>query len=47
MTNQEIAARLSISTETVQTHVRKAMTKLESESRTQAVARALRLSLIA
>jgi PAS domain S-box-containing protein len=47
MTNQEIAARLSISTETVQTHVRKAMTKLESESRTQAVAKALRLSLIA
>jgi PAS domain S-box-containing protein len=47
MTNQEIASELSISTETVQTHVRKAMTKLESESRTQAVAKALRLSLIA
>lgn len=46
MTNLEIASRLSISAETVQTHVRKAMTKLESESRTQAVAKAFRLSLI-
>jgi two-component system nitrate/nitrite response regulator NarL len=46
MTNHEIAARLSISSETVQTHVRRAMTKLDAGSRTQAVAKALRSSLI-
>jgi DNA-binding NarL/FixJ family response regulator len=47
MTNNAIADRLAISPETVQTHVRKAMGKLEAESRTQAVAKALRSSLIA
>ncbi len=47
MTNVDIAAELCISSETVQTHVRKAMTKLDAESRTQAVAKALRKSLIA
>lgn len=46
-TNNDISARLGISPETVQTHVRKAMAKLEAESRTQAVAKALRRSLIA
>ena len=45
--NQEIGRRLFISPETVRTHIRKAMTKLDAETRTQAVAKALRLSLIA
>jgi len=31
----------------VRTHIRKAMGKLDAETRTQAVAKALRLSLIA
>jgi DNA-binding NarL/FixJ family response regulator len=31
----------------VRTHVRKAMTKLDADTRTQAVATALRMSLIA
>jgi PAS domain S-box-containing protein len=47
LTNVDIAARLHISAETVQTHVRRAMSKLEAESRTQAVAKALRQELIA
>ncbi len=47
MTNNGISERLGISPETVQTHVRKAMSKLEAESRTQDVAKALRSSLIA
>jgi len=45
-TNERVAATLSISPETVQTHVRNAMAKLEAETRTQAVATALRRSLI-
>jgi DNA-binding NarL/FixJ family response regulator len=45
--NEEIGRRLFISPETVRTHIRKAMTKLGAETRTQAVAKALRLSLIA
>jgi two-component system, NarL family, nitrate/nitrite response regulator NarL len=45
--NEEIGRQLVISPETVRTHVRKAMTKLGAETRTQAVAKALRLSLIA
>jgi DNA-binding NarL/FixJ family response regulator len=45
--NEEIGRRLFISPETVRTHIRKAMTKLDAETRTQAVAKALRLSLIA
>jgi DNA-binding NarL/FixJ family response regulator len=44
--NDAIAARLGISTETVRTHLRKAMTKLDADTRTQAVATALRHSLI-
>ena len=44
--NPEIASRLFISPETVRTHVRNAMTKLEADTRTQAVALALRHSLI-
>ena len=47
LTNEEIGAQLFISPETVRTHIRKAMTKLEADTRTQAVATALRQSLIA
>jgi DNA-binding NarL/FixJ family response regulator len=44
--NEEIGQRLFISPETVRTHVRKAMAKLEADTRTEAVATALRQSLI-
>jgi DNA-binding NarL/FixJ family response regulator len=44
--NEEIGKRLFISPETVRTHVRKAMQKLDADTRTQAVATALRQSLI-
>lgn len=47
MTNEEIGKTLFISPETVRTHVRKAMAKLDADTRTQAVATALRQSLIA
>jgi DNA-binding NarL/FixJ family response regulator len=47
MRNEQVAARLAISPLTVRTHVKKAMEKLEADTRTQAVARALRESLIA
>ena len=47
MSNEEIGKALFISPETVRTHVRKAMAKLEADTRTQAVATALRQSLIA
>jgi DNA-binding NarL/FixJ family response regulator len=42
LANEEIGKRLYISAETVRTHVRKAMDKLDADTRTQAVARALR-----
>jgi len=45
-TNEEIGRELFISPETVRTHVRKAMAKLDADTRTQAVATALRQSLI-
>jgi DNA-binding NarL/FixJ family response regulator len=44
--NPDIAARLFISPETVRTHVRNAMAKLEADTRTQAVALALRYAII-
>jgi DNA-binding NarL/FixJ family response regulator len=47
LANEEIGKRLFISAETVRTHVRKAMDKLDADTRTQAVARALRDRLIA
>lgn len=47
LTNEQIGQRLFISPETVRTHLRKAMTKLDADTRTQAVATALRQSLIA
>jgi DNA-binding NarL/FixJ family response regulator len=46
-TNDEIAQALSISSHTVQTYLRRAMEKLEADTRTQAVAIALRQSFIA
>ena len=47
LANEEIGKRLFISAETVRTHVRKAMGKLDADTRTEAVARALRDRLIA
>jgi DNA-binding NarL/FixJ family response regulator len=46
MRNEQVAAQLKISPLTVRTHVKKSMEKLEADTRTQAVARALRESLI-
>lgn len=46
MTNDRAAAALGISSETVQSHVRNAMAKLDAGTRTQAVASAIRRSLI-
>jgi DNA-binding NarL/FixJ family response regulator len=46
MRNDEVAHRLSISPLTVQTHVKHAMEKLEADTRTHAVAEALRQSII-
>ncbi|MGZ4333221.1 MAG: response regulator [Gaiellaceae bacterium] len=45
--NEEIGTRLGISSETVRTHLRKASERLGAATRTQAVATALRLGLIA
>jgi DNA-binding NarL/FixJ family response regulator len=44
--NDTIASTLGISSETVRTHIRKAMAKLDADTRTHAVATALRQSLI-
>jgi DNA-binding NarL/FixJ family response regulator len=46
LTNEKVATTLAISPETVQSHVRHAMVKLEADTRTEAVATALRHSLI-
>jgi len=46
MRNEQVGLELSISPLTVRTHVKKAMEKLEADTRTQAVANALRQSLI-
>jgi DNA-binding NarL/FixJ family response regulator len=46
MRNEQVARKLSISPLTVRTHVKNAMGKLEADTRTQAVATALRRSLI-
>jgi LuxR family transcriptional regulator, maltose regulon positive regulatory protein len=45
--HEEIGRRLGISSETVRTHLRKASGRLGASSRTQAVATALRMGLIA
>ena len=47
MSHDEIGAQLSISGETVRTHVRKASKRLGGATRTETVAKALRLGLIA
>jgi two-component system, NarL family, response regulator len=46
MRNEEIGRRLYISPETVKAHVAKAMRKLDADTRTQAVAEALRHAII-
>jgi DNA-binding NarL/FixJ family response regulator len=46
MSNQDVAGKLFISQETVKSHVRHILTKLEADTRTQAVAIALRESII-
>jgi DNA-binding NarL/FixJ family response regulator len=46
LSNEEIGKQLFLSPETVRTHVQKAMRRLEADTRTQAVALALRKSLI-
>ena len=47
LSNPEIAARLYIGVGTVKTHVNRLFAKLAAESRTQAVARARALHLLA
>ena len=47
MRNEQVAHELSISPLTVRSHVKNAMKKLEADTRTEAVAKALRESLIA
>ena len=44
--NEEIASRLGLSPDTVRAHIRNAMRKLDADTRTHAVALALRQSLI-
>ena len=46
MSNADVAQRLFISQETVKSHVRHILAKLEAETRTQAVAIALREAMI-
>ena len=46
LTNDQIGKQLFIGAETVRTHIRKAMVKLAAVTRTEAVATALRMSLI-
>ena len=46
LSNDAAGERLGITAETVRTHLRKAMAKLDADTRTQAVATALRQSLI-
>ncbi len=47
MTNERAGVLLGITAETIQSHVRNAMAKLEADTRTEAVAIALRMSFIA
>ncbi|MDX6618160.1 MAG: hypothetical protein QOK36_546, partial [Gaiellales bacterium] len=46
MSNADVAQKLFISQETVKSHVRHILAKLEADNRTQAVAIALRESII-
>ena len=47
LSNEQAGQRLFLSPETVRTHLRKAMRKLDADTRTEAVATAIRQSLIA
>jgi DNA-binding NarL/FixJ family response regulator len=47
LSHEEVGLRLGIGAETVRTHMKKACVRLEATTRTQAVAAALRLGLIA
>jgi two-component system NarL family response regulator len=44
--NKELARALAVTEDTIKTHVRHILEKLEAQSRTQAVLAALRLGLI-
>lgn len=46
MSNREVSEHLVVSVETVKTHVKHILAKLEAEHRTQAVAKGIRLALI-
>ena len=46
MSNQDIAAKLFLSTSTIKTHINRLYRKLDARSRTQAIARARELNLI-
>ena len=46
MRNDAVALHLHLSAHTVRSHIRSAMSKLQADTRTQAVATALRQSLI-
>jgi DNA-binding NarL/FixJ family response regulator len=47
MQTEAVAKQLGLSTETVRTHTKRILAKLDADTRTQAVATALRQSLIA
>jgi LuxR family maltose regulon positive regulatory protein len=46
LTNQEISERLFISLNTVKTHVKNILSRLEAANRTQAIARAREIRLL-
>jgi PAS domain S-box-containing protein len=46
LTSDQAAAQLGVSAETIQTHVRRAMRKLDARTRTQAVATAIRVGIV-
>lgn len=46
LSNQQIAERLILSTETIKTHMRHLMEKLSVSDRTQAAVKALRTGLV-
>jgi DNA-binding NarL/FixJ family response regulator len=46
LTNREIAQRFTLSPRTVDTHVERVLSKLGANSRTRAVATAMRLGLV-